>query len=100
MSEQNESLETAGGGAMAQLAQLDDIKLRLSVEVGRTELTIREVLDLKEGSVVELDRLAGDPLDIFANGTMIARGEVVVAGERFGIRFSQVVDPAERTPED
>ncbi|WP_420541633.1 flagellar motor switch protein FliN [Rhodosalinus sediminis] len=85
---------------MAQLAQLDDIKLRLSVEVGRTELTIREVLDLKEGSVVELDRLAGDPLDIFANGTMIARGEVVVAGERFGIRFSQVVDPAERTPED
>lgn len=99
MSDQNDPLETAGGGAMAQLAQLDDIKLRLSVEVGRTELTIREVLDLKEGSVVELDRLAGDPLDIFANGTMIARGEVVVAGERFGIRFSQVVDPGERTPE-
>ena len=100
MSDQNDPLETAGGGGVAQLAQLDDIKLRLSVEVGRTELTIREVLDLKEGSVVELDRLAGDPLDIFANGTMIARGEVVVAGERFGIRFSQVVDPAERTPED
>ena len=99
MSDQNDPPETAGGGAVAQLAQLDDVKLRLSVEVGRTELTIREVLDLKEGSVVELDRLAGDPLDIFANGTMIARGEVVVAGERFGIRFSQVVDPGERTPE-
>ena len=61
-----------------------------------TEIKIRDLLRLNEGSVVELDRLAGDPLDILANGTTIAKGEVVMVGERFGIRFTEVADPEER----
>ncbi|MBO6775065.1 MAG: flagellar motor switch protein FliN [Marinibacterium sp.] len=68
----------------------------MTVEVGRTEITIRDLLRLSEGSVVELDRLAGDPLDILINGTMIARGEVVMVGERFGVRFGEIVDLEKR----
>ena len=60
------------------------------------EISIRDLLRLNEGSVVELDRLAGEPLDILINGTMIAKGEVVMVGERFGIRFSEIVDPEKR----
>ena len=59
-------------------------------------MKIRDLLRLNEGSVIELDRLAGDPLDILANGTIIAKGEVVMVGERFGIRFSEIVDPEKR----
>ncbi|MGS4946762.1 flagellar motor switch protein FliN [Meridianimarinicoccus sp. RP-17] len=80
----------------AGLKALENIKVRMTVEVGRTEITIRELLRLSEGSVVELDRLAGDPLDILVNGTPIAKGEVVIVGERFGIRFGDIVDPKER----
>ena len=80
----------------SNLKPLENIKVRMTVEVGRTELTIKELLRLNEGSVVELDRLAGDPLDILVNGTIIAKGEVVVIGERFGIRFGEIVDPEER----
>ncbi|MCI5086432.1 MAG: flagellar motor switch protein FliN [Rhodovulum sp.] len=80
----------------SNLKALENIKVRMTVEVGRTELTIKELLRLNEGSVVELDRLAGDPLDILVNGTIIAKGEVVVIGERFGIRFGEIVDPEER----
>lgn len=80
----------------AGLKALENIKVRMTVEVGRTEITIRELLRLSEGSVVELDRLAGDPLDILVNGTPIAKGEVVIIGERFGIRFGDIVDPKER----
>ena len=58
--------------------------------------SLRELLRINEGSVIELERLAGDPLDILANGTIIAKGEVVMIGERFGIRFTEVVDPKER----
>jgi flagellar motor switch protein FliN len=68
----------------------------MTVEVGRTEITIRDLLRLNEGSVIELDRLAGDPLDIRVNGTMIAKGEVVMVGERFGIRFGEIVEPEKR----
>ena len=68
----------------------------MSIEVGRTDISIRDLLRLNEGSVVELDRLAGEPLDILVNGTMIAKGEVVMVGERFGIRFSEIVDPEKR----
>ena len=68
----------------------------MTVEVGNTEIRIRDLLRLNEGSVVELDRLAGDPLDILVNGTMIAKGEVVMVGERFGVRFTEIVDPAKR----
>jgi len=75
---------------------LENIDVELTVEVGRTEITIRDLLRLNEGSVVELDRLAGDPLDILVNNTKIARGEVVMIGERFGIRFGEIVEPEKR----
>ena len=76
-----------------KLKVLENIEVDMSIEVGRTEISIRDLLRLNEGSVVELDRLAGEPLDILINGTMIAKGEVVMVGERFGIRFSEIVDP-------
>ena len=75
---------------------LENIDVALTVEVGKAEIKIRDLLRLNEGSVIELDRLAGDPLDILANGTIIAKGEVVMVGERFGIRFSEIVDPEKR----
>ena len=78
------------------LRVLENIDVKLTVEVGSAELKIRELLRLNEGSVIELDRLAGDPLDILANGTMIAKGEVVMVGERFGVRFSEIVSPEDR----
>jgi len=78
------------------LRVLENIDVKLTVEVGSAELKIKELLRLNEGSVIELDRLAGDPLDILINGTMIAKGEVVMVGERFGIRFVEIVDPQKR----
>ena len=78
------------------LRLLENIGVILTVEVGRAELTIRDLLRLNEGSVIELDRLAGDPLDVLVNGTLIAKGEVVMVGERFGIRFGQIIDPEKR----
>ena len=78
------------------LRVLENIDVALTVEVGGAEIKIRDLLRLGEGSVVELDRLAGDPLDILANGTMIAKGEVVMVGERFGVRFTEIVDPEKR----
>ena len=91
----------AGGDAektvgIENLKVLENIDVELTVEVGRTEITIRELLRLNEGSVVELDRLAGDPLDILVNNTKIAKGEVVMIGERFGVRFGEIVDPEKR----
>lgn len=73
-----------------------DIPVSLSMEVGSTEISIRNLLQLNQGSVIELDRLAGEPLDVLVNGTLIAKGEVVVVGEKFGIRVTDVVSPAER----
>ena len=78
------------------LKVLENIEVKLTVEVGSTELKIRDLLRLNEGSVVELERLAGDPLDILANGVKIAKGEVVMVGERFGIRFTEVTNPEDR----
>ena len=73
-----------------------DIPVTLSMEIGRTELPIHNLLQLNQGSVVELDRLAGEPLDVLINGTLIAHGEVVVINEKFGIRLTDVISPAER----
>ena len=81
---------------LENLKVLENIDVKLTVEVGSAELKIKELLRLNEGSVIELDRLAGDPLDILINGTMIAKGEVVMVGERFGIRFVEIVDPQKR----
>ena len=78
------------------LKVLENIEVKLTVEVGSTEIKIRDLLRLNEGSVVELERLAGDPLDILANGVKIAKGEVVMVGERFGIRFTEVTNPENR----
>ena len=79
-----------------KLKILESIEVEMSIEVGRTEMTIKDLLQLNEGSVVELDRLAGEPLDILVNGAIIAKGEVVMVGERYGVRFTDIVDPEER----
>jgi flagellar motor switch protein FliN/FliY len=73
-----------------------DIPVTLSIEVGRSRLSIRNLLQLNQGSVVELDRATGEALDVYVNGTLIAHGEVVVVNEKFGIRLTDVISPAER----
>lgn len=73
-----------------------DVPVSLSLEVGRTRMPIRNLLQLNRGSVVELERGAGDPLDVYVNGTLIAHGEVVVINDRFGVRLTDVVSPSER----
>lgn len=78
------------------LAVIMDIPVILSMEVGGTNISIRELLQLNQGSVIELDRLAGEPLDVLVNGTLIAHGEVVVVNEKFGIRFTDIVSQHER----
>lgn len=73
-----------------------DIPVRISMEVGSTAITIRNLLQLNQGSVIELDRLAGEALDVLVNGTLIAHGEVVVVNDKFGIRMTDVISPSER----
>ena len=73
-----------------------DVAVSLSMEAGRTRVPIRNLLQLNQGSVVELDRAAGEPLDVYVNGTLIAHGEVVVVNDKFGIRLTDVISPAER----
>ncbi len=82
--------------ADANLDVILDIPVTLSMEIGRTELPIQNLLQLNQGSVVELDRMAGEPMDVLINGTLIAHGEVVVINEKFGIRLTDVISPAER----
>jgi len=88
--------DAAGEGNGRNLDVILDIPVTISMEIGRTKLPIRNLLQLNQGSVVELERLAGEPLDVLVNGTLIAHGEVVVINERYGIRFTDVVSPAER----
>lgn len=73
-----------------------DIPVTISMEIGRSPINIRNLLQLNQGSVIELDRLAGEPMDVLVNGTLIAHGEVVVVNEKFGIRLTDVISPAER----
>ena len=73
-----------------------DIPVTISMEIGSTKINIRNLLQLNQGSVVELDRMAGEPLDVVVNGTLIAHGEVVVVNEKFGIRLTDIISPAER----
>lgn len=90
---------TGSGADAAGSPDLDvilDIPVTISMEVGRTSITIRNLLQLNQGSVIELDRLAGEPLDVLVNGTLIAHGEVVVVNEKFGIRMTDVISPSER----
>jgi flagellar motor switch protein FliN/FliY len=85
-----------GDGSEVNLDMILDVPVTLAMEVGRTRISIRNLLQLNQGSVVELDRSAGEPLDVFVNGTLVAHGEVVVINERFGIRLTDVISPAER----
>ena len=90
---------TAGAGGGPGAPDLDvilDIPVTISMEVGNTSIPIRNLLQLNQGSVIELDRLAGEPLDVLVNGTLIAHGEVVMVNEKFGIRLTDVVSPSER----
>ena len=89
--------ENAGGSqAPRGFDMIMDIPVALTVELGRTKISIRNLLQLAHGSVVELDGLAGEPMDVLVNGTLIAHGEVVVVNEKFGIRMTDVVSPSER----
>ena len=85
-----------GAAGNPDLDMILDIPVRLSMEVGNTSISIRNLLQLGQGSVIELDRLAGEPLDVLVNGTLIAHGEVVVVNEKFGIRMTDVISPSER----
>jgi len=73
-----------------------DVPVKISMEVGNTEISIRNLLQLNQGSVIELDRLAGEPMDVLVNNTLIARGEVVVVNDKFGLRLTDIITPAER----
>ncbi len=73
-----------------------DVPVTISMEIGRTKINIRNLLQLNQGSVVELDRLAGEPMDVLVNGTLIAQGEVVVVNEKFGLRLTDIISPSER----
>lgn len=84
------------GGKDVNLDVILDVSVALSMEAGRTRVPIRDLLQLNQGSVVELDRAAGEPLDVYVNGTLIAHGEVVVVNDKFGIRLTDVISPAER----
>ena len=93
---QNEKSLVASGDDELNLDVILDIPVIISMEIGQTKLNIRNLLQLNQGSVIELDRLAGEPLDVLVNGTLIAHGEVVVVNEKFGIRLTDVISPAER----
>ncbi|MTV27333.1 flagellar motor switch protein FliN [Nitriliruptoraceae bacterium ZYF776] len=81
----------AGFGSPADLHLLADVELTVTVELGRVRLPLRDLLRLQEGTVVELDRLAGAPVDVLANGTPVARGDVVVVGDELGVRIAELV---------
>lgn len=106
---ENQTNEAAAGGATSSagahsgnagerldLDMILNVDVQLSIELGRTEMSIRELLELNQGNVVELDRLAGEALDVRVNGMLIARGEVVVVNERFGLMLTEVVSPEDR----
>jgi len=86
----------ASGQSDLSLDSILDVPVIISMEIGRTKIAIRNLLQLNQGSVVELDRLAGEPMDVLVNGTLIAQGEVVVVNEKFGIRLTDVISPADR----
>jgi flagellar motor switch protein FliN/FliY len=88
--------QLAADGATRPLDFILDIPLEISVELGRTRMIINDLLQLGQGSVVELSKLAGEPLEIFVNGKLVARGEVVVVNEKFGVRVTDIVSPMER----
>jgi flagellar motor switch protein FliN/FliY len=89
--------DTAGKASMMnELDMILDIPVQISVELGRSKITIKNLLQLAHGSVVELDAMAGEPMSVYVNGTLIAQGEVVVVNDKFGIRLTDIITPSER----
>jgi flagellar motor switch protein FliN len=91
--------ETKGGPVATTTRDLEfllDIPLMISVELGRTKMLINDLLQLGQGSVIELDKLAGEPMEIYVNNRLIARGEVVVVNEKFGVRLTDIISPSDR----
>ncbi|MCA1978194.1 MAG: flagellar motor switch protein FliN [Thiobacillus sp.] len=86
----------AANGIASDIDMILDIPVLLTVELGRTKIAIKNLLQLAQGSVVELDGLAGEPMDVLVNGTLIAQGEVVVVNDKFGVRLTDIITPAER----
>lgn len=93
---QNLQAEDNGNGDAANLEAILDIPVSLSVEIGQTKISIKNLLQLNQGSVVELERLAGEPLDVKVNNTLVAHGEIVVVNEKYGIRLTDIVSTHER----
>lgn len=91
-----EDLNQTQGEANKNLEILMDIKLQLTVELGRTELPIKKVLELTRGSIIELEKVAGEPVELYANGKLVAHGEVVVIEDNFGLRITSITDPEDR----
>jgi len=91
-----DELQDDGSGGDIKLEAILDVPVTIAMEIGRTKINIRNLLQLNQGSVVELDRLAGEPMDVLVNGTLVAQGEVVVVNEKFGIRLTDIVSPADR----
>ena len=87
---------TSAAGAGNDIGMILDIPVQLTVELGRTRIPIKNILQLAQGSVVELETLAGEPMDVLVNGYLIAQGEVVVVNDKFGIRLTDIVTPSER----
>jgi len=88
--------KSAPSGSMRDLEMVMDIPVKLTVELGRTRITIKQLLELAQGSVIELEGLAGEPMDILINGYLIAQGEVVVVDDKYGIRITEIITPSER----
>lgn len=102
MTEDKSANATAGaadpsaGGKDRNLSLILDIPLRVTVELGRTKMPVSELLNLTQGSVIELNKLAGEPMEVYVNDKLIARGEAVVVNEKFGVRLTDVISPTER----
>lgn len=90
------ALKTESMGSVANLDMILDIPVTVSVEIGRTRILVNELLQLGQGTVVELEKLAGEPMEILVNGKLIARGEAVVVNEKFGVKLTDIVSPSER----
>lgn len=96
LDELHEEHAPLSGDERRKLDTILDIPVTISMEVGRAKISIRNLLQLNQGSVVELERVAGEPLDVLVNGTLIAHGEVVVVNDKFGIRLTDIITPSER----
>ncbi|MES9860840.1 MAG: flagellar motor switch protein FliN [Candidatus Thiodiazotropha sp. LLP2] len=92
----DELTDDSGSANSVNMDAILDVPVTISMEIGRTKINIRNLLQLNQGSVVELDRLAGEPMDVLVNGTLIAQGEVVVVNEKFGLRLTDIISPSER----